>query len=127
MRMLAVSSVLAVTVLAACVSTPTSLDGSLGAPSFSALQSMCATSSVDYGADAQSVYSAFYDAYVAQKRGGLPKDRYCAFQTSIAERYSAYKANPGPEAQRAWASFFLDQRAQALSWRASVDPTLRAG
>jgi hypothetical protein len=82
---------------------------------------------VDYGADAQSVYSAFYDAYVAQKRGALPKDRYCAFQASIAERYGAYKANPGPEAQRAWANFFLDQRAQALSWRASVDPTLRAG
>jgi hypothetical protein len=127
MRMLAVSSALAVTVLAGCVSTPSSLDGAMGAPSFSALQSMCGTSSVDYGADAQSVYSAFFDAYVAQKRGALPKDRYCAFQASIAERYSAYKANPGPAAQSAWANFFLDQRAQALSWRASVDPTLRAG
>ncbi len=82
---------------------------------------------VDYGADAQSVYSAFYEAYVAQKRGALPKDRYCAFQASIAERYSAYKANPGPAAQSAWANFFLDQRAQALIWRASVDPTLCAG
>jgi hypothetical protein len=88
---------------------------------------MCGTSPLDYGADAQAVYSTFFDAYVAQKRGALPKERFCAFQATIAERYRAYTANPGPQGRSAWASFFLDQRAQALSWRAAVDPTLRAG
>ena len=126
MRMLMASGVLGAAILAACVGTP-NLDGTRGAPSFSALQEMCGTSPVDYGAAAQSVYSAFFDAYVAQRRGGLSKERYCAFQAGIAERYRAYRANPGPEAQSAWANFFLDQRAQALSWRAAVDPTLRAG
>ncbi|MCG7399275.1 MULTISPECIES: hypothetical protein [Caballeronia] len=126
MRMLLISGVLGAALLTGCVGTP-SLDGSLGAPSFSALQDMCGTSPVDYGADARSVYSAFYDAYVAERRGGLQKERFCAFQAAIAERYRAYRANPGPEAQSAWAKFFLEQRAQALSWRAAVDPTLRAG
>jgi len=112
--------------LGACVTTP-SLDGSFGAPSFGALQDMCATASTDWGADAQSVYSAFFDAYVAERRGGLSKERFCAFQAGIAERHRAYVANPGPAAQSAWANFLLDQRAQALSWRAAVDPTLRSG
>jgi hypothetical protein len=124
--MLVVTGALGLTLLAGCVGTP-NLDGTLGAPSFSALQGMCASSPADYGADAQSVYSAFFDAYVAERRGGLTKERYCAFQTGVAERYRAYKAAPGPESQSAWANFFLDQRAQALSWRAAVDPTLRAG
>jgi hypothetical protein len=126
MRRLLVSGVLSAGLLAGCVGTP-SLDGSMGAPSFGVLQGMCGASEVDYGTDAQSVYSAFFDAYVAERRGGLSKERFCAFQTAIAERYRAYRANPGPQAQTAWASFFLDQRAQALSWRAAVDPTLRAG
>ncbi len=126
MRMRVLSGVLGVAVLAGCVATP-NIDGSSGAPSFSALQEMCGTTQVDYGGDAPSVYTAFFDAYVAQRRGGLSKDRYCAFQGTIAARYGVYRANPGPEAQSAWASFFLDQRAQALSWRAAVDPTLRAG
>jgi hypothetical protein len=126
MRMWVLSGVLGAAALTACVATP-SLDGSLGAPSFDALQSMCASAPVDYGADAQAVYSTFFDAYVAQKHGALSKDRYCGFQAAIAERYRAFKAAPGAESQSAWANFFLDQRAQALSWRASVDPTLRAG
>ncbi|WP_162064921.1 hypothetical protein [Burkholderia sp. THE68] len=126
MRMLLISGVLGTAMLAGCVGTP-SLGDSTGASSFGALQEMCGASPADYGADAQSVYSAFFDAYVAQRRGGLSRERFCAFQTAIAERYRAYRANPGPEAQSAWANFFLDQRAQALSWRAAVDPTLRAG
>ena len=112
--------------LAGCVSTP-SLEGSSRAPSFGALQGLCEAAQTDYGADAQSVYSAFYDAYVAQRRGGLSKERFCAFQTGIAERHRAYVASPGPEAQSAWATFILGERARALSWRAAVDPTLRAG
>jgi hypothetical protein len=126
MRMQVASGVLGAALLAGCVSTP-NLDGSLGAPSFSALQEMCGGAPADYGTDAQSVYSAFFDAYVAERRGGLSKERFCAFQAGIGERYRAWKTNPGPEAQSAWANFFLDQRAQALSWRAAVDPTLRAG
>lgn len=126
MRVRVASGVLGVALLAGCVSTP-GLDGSLGAPSFSALQDMCGAEPGDYGADAQSVYSAFFDAYVAERRGGLSRERFCAFQAGIGERYRAWKANPGPESQSAWATFFLDQRARALSWRAAVDPTLRAG
>ncbi|SAK70852.1 hypothetical protein [Caballeronia ptereochthonis] len=126
MRMLFVSGVLGAALLAGCVGTP-SLQGSMGAPSFNALQEMCGTSPVDYGADAQSVYSTFFDAYVAERRGGLSKERFCAFQAAIAERHRAYQANPGPDSQSEWANFFLDQRARALSWRAAVDPTLRAG
>ncbi|MDR5812443.1 MULTISPECIES: hypothetical protein [unclassified Caballeronia] len=126
MRVRFASGVLGVVLLAGCVSTP-SLDGSLGAPSFSALQDMCGAAPGDYGADAPSVYSAFFDAYVAERRGGLSRERFCAFQAEIGERYRAWKADPGPESQSAWATFFLDQRARALSWRAAVDPTLRAG
>ncbi|CAH2779527.1 MAG: hypothetical protein CBHOC_1051 [uncultured Caballeronia sp.] len=117
MRMWWISGVCGAALLAGCVGTP-SLEGSMGASSFSALQGMCGTSPVDYGADAQSVYSAFFDAYVAQSRGGLSKEHFCAFQAAIEERYRAYRANPSPETQSTWASFFLDQRAQALSWRA---------
>ncbi|WP_248322248.1 MULTISPECIES: hypothetical protein [unclassified Caballeronia] len=126
MRKWIATGTVAAAVLAGCVTTP-SLEGSFGAPSFGALQDMCGMASTDWGADAQSVYSAFFDAYVAERRGALSRDRFCAFQTGIAERHRAYLANPGPTAQTAWANFLLDQRAQALSWRAAVDPTLRGG
>jgi hypothetical protein len=83
MRKLLVAGALGALVLGGCVSTP-DMSGSMGAPSLSALQSMCGTAAVDYGVDGQSVYSALYDAYVAQKRGGLSKDQFCAFQAGIA-------------------------------------------
>ena len=126
MRKLLVAGAFSALMLGGCVSTP-NMSGSMGAPSLSALQSMCGTAVVDYGADGQSVYSALYDAYVAQKRGGLSKDQFCAFQAGIAGQHSAFTANRTTEAQSAWATFFANQRAQALSWRAAVDPTLRAG
>jgi hypothetical protein len=116
----------AVALLAGCVSTP-SLNGSMGAPSFAALQQMCGASPVDYGNDAQSVYTTFFDAYVANRRGKVSKDDYCAFQTSIAQQYSTLGASSDPQARNRWAAFFLDQRAKAISWRAAVDPTLRSG
>ena len=116
----------AVALLAGCVSTP-SLSGSLGAPSFTALQQICAATPVDYGSDAQSVYSTFYDAYVANQRGKLSKDDYCAFQTAIAQHYTTLGTSSDPQARNQWAAFFLDQRAKAISLRASVDPTLRGG
>jgi hypothetical protein len=113
--------------LAGCQSTP-DMSGSTWAPSLVELQSMCGgPSGADYGADAQSVYSAFFDAYVAQKRGKVSKDQYCAFQADIAEKHAAYASNRTPQARSAWVTFFNDQRALAISWRASVDPTLRAG
>lgn len=112
--------------LAGCQSTP-NMGGSTFAPSLAELQSMCGGATADYGADAQGVYSAFFDAHVAQKRGKISNDQYCAFQTGIAQQHAAYAASRTPEAQSAWAAFFNDQRALAISWRSSVDPTLRAG
>jgi hypothetical protein len=126
MRKMLIGGVLGALMLGGCMSTP-DMSGSTGAPSLVALQSMCGTTAVDYGADAQGVYSAFFDAYVAHKRGKLPKDRFCAFQAGIAGQHAVFAASRTAEAQSAWATFFADQRAQALSWRAAVDPTLRAG
>ena len=127
MRKMWVAGALGALMLGGCaVSTP-DMAGSTGAPSLVALQSMCGTTAVDYGTDAQDVYSAFFDAYVAQKRGKLPMDRFCAFQAGIAGQHAAFSASRTAEAQSTWATFFADQRAQALSWRAAADPTLRAG
>ncbi|MEI6001154.1 hypothetical protein H3V53_29445 [Paraburkholderia bengalensis] len=112
--------------LTACVSTP-SLNGTLGAPSFADLQSMCGAQPADYGSDAQSVYVTLFDAYVANRRGGLSKADYCAFQTSIAQRYAALGASGDPAARNQWVEYFNAQRVKALSWRAAVDPTLRSG
>ncbi len=94
MRRWVLSGVLGAAMLAGCVSTP-SLSGSLGAPSFVALQDMCGASLVDYGADAQSVYSAFYDAYVAQKRGALSKDQ--VLRVSGVDRATLQCAEGEPE------------------------------
>ncbi len=113
--------------LAGCGTGVPDQTGSSSEPSLAALQSLCGGSPVNYGADAQNVYSAFFDAYVAQKRGKLPKDQYCIFQAGIASRYSAYSNNRSAQSQSDWANFFGAQRAQALSWRASVDTTLRGG
>jgi len=126
MRKMFVAGALGALMLGGCLSTP-DLSGSGGAPSLAALQSMCGATAVDYGTDAQGVYSAFFDAYVAQKRGKLPKEQFCAFQAGIAGQYATFAASRTVAAQSVWATFFADQRAQALSWRAAVDPTLRAG
>jgi hypothetical protein len=99
----------------------------IGATSFVALQQMCSAAPVDYGNDAQSVYTTFYDAYVANRRGKVSTTDYCAFQTSVAQHYSTLGASSDPQARNQWAAYFLDQRARALSWRAAVDPTLRSG
>ncbi|MGA3250914.1 MAG: hypothetical protein ABSD12_22635 [Paraburkholderia sp.] len=116
----------AAALLAGCVSTP-SLSGSVGAPSFVALQQMCSAAPVDYGNEAQSVYTTFFDAYIASRRGKVSTADYCAFQTSIAQHYSTLGTSSDPQARNQWAAYFLDQRARALSWRAAVDPTLRSG
>ncbi|WP_174769859.1 hypothetical protein [Paraburkholderia hayleyella] len=113
--------------LVGCVSTP-ELRGTWGAPSVGALQQGCANvASVDYGIDEQSVYSLLFDAYVARRRGRVSQDDYCAFQASIAQYYTAMKASGSAQARNDWAAYLLAQRVKALSWRASVDPTLRGG
>lgn len=116
----------AVALLAGCVSSP-SLTGTMGAPSFVSLQQMCSAQTVDYGSDAQGVYTAMFDAYVANRHGKLSKDDFCAFQASIAQHYASQGASTDPQVRNQWVSFFTDQRARALSWRAAVDPTLRNG
>ena len=110
-------------VLAGCVGTP-SVNGGFGAPSLAALQEMCGAQPANYGDDAQPVYSALYDAYVASRHGRISKPDFCSFQTAIARQYAALGAG-GPSTRGQWASFFNEQRARALSWRAAVDPTLR--
>jgi hypothetical protein len=116
----------AAALLAGCVGSP-SLEGTRGATSFEALQQMCSAQTVDYGSDAQGVYAAFFDAYVANRRGRLSKEDFCAFQASIAQRHASEGASTDPEVRNRWVAFFTDQRAKALSWRSAVDPTLRAG
>ncbi|HEX3635164.1 MAG TPA: hypothetical protein VHV99_06685 [Paraburkholderia sp.] len=116
----------AAALLTGCVSSP-SLNGTMGAPSFASLQQMCSAQPVDYGNDAQGVYATLFDAYVANRRGKLSKDDYCAFQASLAQRYASQGVSTDPQVRNQWVAFFIDQRAKALSWRAAVDPTLRAG
>lgn len=119
------AAVAAAVLLAGCVGTP-SLNGGFGAPSLVALQAMCSAQPVNYGDDAQPVYSALFDAYVASRHGRISKPDFCAFQASIAQQYSALGAGSGGTRGQ-WATFFNEQRAKALSWRAAVDPTLRSG
>ncbi|HZZ06368.1 hypothetical protein [Paraburkholderia sp.] len=116
----------AAALLTGCVSSP-SLNGTMGAPSFVSLQQMCSAQTVDYGNDAQGVYATLFDAYVANRRGKLSKDDYCAFQASLAQHYTSLAVSPDPQVRNQWVTFFIDQRAKALSWRAAADPTLRAG
>ncbi|WP_206954246.1 hypothetical protein [Trinickia acidisoli] len=97
-----------------------------GTPSFSALQATCGGAQPDYGADAQPVYSALFDAYVAHRHGRLSQGDYCGFESDIASHYRAREAG-GPDAKRVWAEYFNAQRAKAIGWRAQVDPTLRGG
>ncbi|ACC69614.1 hypothetical protein PPMP20_09935 [Paraburkholderia phymatum] len=126
LRMAGAAAFAVATTLTGCVSTP-SLNGTMGAPSFPDLQAMCGSQPADYGSDAQSVYVTLFDAYVASKRGGLSKADYCAFQTALAQRYAAQGTSTDPELRRQWVEFFNAQRVKAMSWRAAVDPTLRAG
>src|SRR5260370_1889989 len=71
----------AAALLAGCVGTPL-LSGTMGAPSFVTLQQMCGGEATNYGDDAQSVYSAFFDAYVANRHGGPSEAGLCAVPAS---------------------------------------------
>ncbi|WP_179403532.1 hypothetical protein [Burkholderia guangdongensis] len=112
----------ALTALAGCAAD-LPLGGGWRAPSFDALQTSCGGAARDWGVDARPAYSALYDAYVAKRHGGVPDARYCAFVNELSAHYAA----PGSPGRAAWVSYFNDARAQALSWRAAVDPTLRGG
>ncbi len=116
----------ALALLAGCVGTPP-LTGGWGAPSFAVLQTQCGGAEADYGADAQPVYSALYDAWVAKRHGGLTGAQFCAFGRELAARHAALGARDDAAARGAWADYFNGERAKALSWRAAVDPTLRGG
>ncbi|WP_322070812.1 hypothetical protein [Paraburkholderia bannensis] len=119
--------VLVAATTAGCANT-SGLPGGWRAPAFADLQQMCGAQQADYGADAQAVYSAVYDAYVANRHGKLPQDQFCGFQAGLAQHYSASAANAGDaQARNAWVAYLNAQRAQALTWRASADPTLRGG
>ena len=109
---------------AGCANT-SGLVGGWRAPAFADLQQMCGAGQRDYGADTHAVYSAVYDAYVANRHGKLTQDQFCGFQAGLAQHYSA----PGGDAQarNAWITYLNAQRAQAVTWRASADPTLRGG
>lgn len=118
----------AAVLLAGCAGVvPTSVDGGWGAPSFAALQQMCGSQSVDYGQDNQAVYSAVFDAWVAQRHGKLPHAQFCGFQAALAQQYATNGKSSDMAARNQWVEFLNEQRANALSWRASVDSTLRAG
>lgn len=117
----------AAALLSGCISTSADVAGGWGAPSLASLQEMCGAPSTDYGNDAQPVYSTLLDAYVASRHRRISKDEYCAFQTLIEQRYATLAASGDPKLRNQWVTFFNDQRANALSWRAAVDPTLRAG
>ncbi|WP_027794298.1 hypothetical protein [Paraburkholderia acidipaludis] len=117
----------AAALLAGCASTPAPEGGGFGGPSFAALQQMCGGQPADFGADTQAVYAATFDAYVANRRGKLSQEQYCGFQAALAQHYSALGTSHDPEARNQWVTYLNQQRAAAISWRAAVDPTLRAG
>ncbi|ESS39294.1 hypothetical protein P355_4056 [Burkholderia cenocepacia KC-01] len=99
------------------------LAGNWRAPSFVDLQTSCGGAARDWGADAQPVYSTLYDAYVAKRYRGLTEANYCAFVNELSTHYVA----PDAAARADWVAYFNGARAQAISWRAAVDPTLRGG
>lgn len=101
------------------------LQGAAGSSRFAQLQSACGAAT-DFGDDAQPVYSALFDAYVAVRHGKLAQADYCAFEQGLADHYRSFKTG-GPDAQRAWADYLNAQRVKAIDWRVQVDPTLRGG
>ncbi|AOJ02852.1 MULTISPECIES: hypothetical protein [Burkholderia] len=111
--------------LAGCAGVPSEFGG-WGGPSFAELQRTCGEVR-DYGGDAQSVYSAMFDAWVAKRHGKLTDARFCAFENELARRHAALGTSADPAGRGRWVSYLNDARAQAISWRAAVDPSLRGG
>ncbi|WP_322014869.1 hypothetical protein [Paraburkholderia sp. J12] len=119
----------AVLLLAGCLNMP-GPEGGFGrfnGPSFAALQQMCGGQPVDFGADMLAVYSATFDAYVANRHGKLSHEQYCGFQAALAQHYTSLGTSSDPQIRNQWVSWLNDQRATAITWRAAADPTLRSG
>jgi hypothetical protein len=113
---------------AGCANTSGLAGGSWRAPPpLAALQQMCGTQQADYGTDTQAVYQAIYDAYVANRHGKLPQTQFCSFQAGLAQQYAAHGEPGSAQSRNDWVTYLNEQRAQALSWRAFADPTLRGG
>ena len=117
----------AAVLLAGCMTTSPGPEGGRGAPSFAELQQICGGQTVDFGEYTPSVYAAVLDAWVAQRRGRLPQAQFCGFQAELAQQYATLGKSGDRAARNQWVDFLNDQRAMALTWRASADPTLRAG
>ncbi|ACR30103.1 hypothetical protein [Burkholderia glumae] len=108
--------------LAGCAGMPSFGPG----PSLDALQRACGEPH-DYGGDAPAVQAALQDAWVAQRHRGLMQAQYCGFANALAAHHAALGARPGAAAREQWVNYLNEQRAQAISWRSRVDPTLRGG
>jgi len=122
---LTIVGAVATAALAGCAAQP-GIEGRWLAPSFVALQQMCSNApQVDYGREAPEVYSAVYDAYVASRHGKLTHEQFCAFQADLAQHYTTQAQSPDAQARNEWVAYFNNQRATAIAWRATVDPTLR--
>jgi len=128
MRAIAVITTIGAAMLvAACAGTPVFGGGAWRGPSLADMQQMCGEQAVDFGQYASAVHSATFDALVANRRGRVSHEQFCAFQTALAQEYAKSGDSDDPQARARWVQFLNDQRATALSWRAFVDPTLRAG
>jgi len=115
--------------VAACAGAPVVGDGDgWRGPSLAQLQQTCGEQTVDFGPYASAVHAATFDASVANRRGRLSHEQFCSFQAGLAQQYAKFRANSDdPQARAQWITYLNDQRATAISWRAFVDPTLRAG
>jgi len=128
MRGIAISTTIGAAMLvAACAGTPVFEGGVWRGPSLAEMQQMCGEQPVDFGPYASAVHSATFDALVANRRGRISHEQFCGFQTALAQQYAQSGASSDPQARSQWIRFLDDQRATAISWRAFVDPTLRAG
>lgn len=113
--------------VAACTGTPL-LDSSVWrGPSLADMQQMCGEPAVDFGQYASAVHAATFDALVASRGHRVSHGQFCSFQTALAQQYATFVKSSDPQARAEWIKFLNDQRATAISWRAFVDPTLRAG
>jgi len=115
--------------VAACAVTTPGVYGSGNwrGPSLPQLQQMCGAQTVDFGPYAGAVHAATFDAFIANRRGRLTHEQFCGFQAGLAQQYQKLGASADPQARAQWITYLNDQRAAAISWRAFVDPTLRAG
>lgn len=113
--------------VAACAGTPAFNDAGWHGPTLAEMQQMCEAQPVDFGPYASAVHSATFDALVANRRGRVSHEQFCGFQAALAQQYAKFGTSSDPQVRAQWITFLNDQRATAISWRAFVDPTLRAG